>query len=121
MARLERWLIVLIALHSIGIGAMLLAAPAWAVSFAGWREVTPLFFPRQAGVFHVVVGMGYLIEYVRYRGITLLVTAKSIALVFLLTATFLIDSPWSIPFCGIADGLMGLVAFAVHRIARRNR
>jgi hypothetical protein len=115
MARLERWLIVLIAAHSIGVGAMLLLVPAWAVRFAGWSDVTPLFFPRQAGVFHVVLGIGYLIEFFNYRGIHLLVTAKTIAFVFLVTASLLMDSPWSVPFCGITDGLMGLLAFMVHR------
>jgi hypothetical protein len=117
MAKLEKWLIVLIALHSIGVGTLLLATPRWAVSFAGWEEVDPLFFPCQAGVFHIVLGMGYLIEYFRYRGIVLLVAAKSVALVFLLTTAALVDGPWSVPFCGIADGVMGVVAYTVHRIA----
>lgn len=115
MTKLEKWLIVLIALHSLGVGAALMLAPRWVAGFFGWGEVTPLFFPRQAGIFHVVLALGYLLEYFRLRSILLLVTAKSAALVFLLSATVLTESPWVVPFSGISDGLMGLAAVIVHR------
>jgi len=121
VARLEKWLIVLIALHSVGVGVMLMVFPGWALRFAGWGDADPMFFPRQGGVFHVVVAVGYLIEYFRYRGVLLLVAAKGIALVFLLTVSLLTQVPWAVPFCGITDGLMGLVAWFVHSRVKRAR
>ena len=113
-ARLERWLIVLIALHSFGIGIALLWAPSWGFEIGGWSEVKPLFFARQSGAFHIVVATGYLIEYFRYRGVLLLLAAKAIATVFLLGAT-ITGEPWVVPFSGLADAAMGLVIFLVHR------
>jgi hypothetical protein len=115
MARLERWLIMLIVLHTFGVGIVLLGAPQWAARFFGWGEVTPLFFPRQAGVFHFVLAIGYLREYFRWRSVALLVTAKSMAFLFLVSTAVLDGSPWVVPFSGVADGLMGLVAYVMHR------
>ncbi len=114
MLKLERVLIVLVALHSAAVGVSLLAAPAWASHFGGWDSVSPLFFPCQAGIFHLVLAAGYLIEYFRYRGVAFLVTAKAMALVFLMTATVLGGVPWIVPLSGVTDGLMGLVVLLVH-------
>jgi len=113
-ARLERWLVVLIVLHSAAVGAMLLFAAGWSTRFGGWPAVDPLFFPRQAGAFHFVVAFAYLYEYLRLRGVTILVFTKSVALVFLIAAALLGEGAWSVPFSGIGDGLMGLAALLVH-------
>lgn len=114
MARLERWLVVLIALHSYGIGGFLLFFPQEAARFAGWGPVSPLFFASQAGIFHVVLATAYLVEYFRYGGVLVLVTAKAIAVVFLFAALFVVSMPWAVPFCGATDGLMGLAVLWVH-------
>jgi hypothetical protein len=116
--RLEHLYIILVSLHSMGVGFMLLAAPHWSVQFGGWRDGGVVFFVRQGGAFHFVLAAGYLIEHFRYRGIVLLVTAKSMAFVFLCASTVLMDSPWLVPFSAVADGLMGLIAVLVHRWAR---
>ncbi len=118
---IEKWLIILVALHSIGVGIGLIASPPWAFKFAGYGEVTPLFFPHQAGVFHLVVACGYLIEYFRYRGVILLLTAKAIATVFLLGSTALGETAWIVWFSGVADGLMGIAVFFVHRMVVRDK
>lgn len=115
MDKVERLLIILIALHSLAFGLVLLWAPSWAFQFGGWEDVEPLFFPRQGGVFHIVVAIGYLIEHFRYRGVLLLLTAKAVATVFLFGITVLGDSVWVIPFSGAVDALMGIVVYLVHR------
>ena len=111
----ERVLIILIALHSIIIGIMLLVFPEWAVLFAGWQGAEPVFFIRQAGVFHFALAAGYLVEYFRWRSISLLLIAKTIAFVFLIGGTLITDVPWSVWLSGLADGSMALAAFLVHR------
>ena len=116
----ERVLIILIALHSIIIGIMLLVFPEWAVLFAGWQGAEPVFFIRQAGVFHFALAAGYLVEYFRWRSISLLLIAKTIAFVFLIGGWFLADVPWSVWFSGLADGGMAIVAYLVHRAVMRN-
>lgn len=119
-ARRERLLVWLIALHSLAVGAMLLLAPGWSVRFAGWSGAEPLFFPRQAGAFHFVVVFAYLWEHYRSRGVTVMVFTKSLAFVFLVGAWLLGEVAWSVPFSGIADGAMGLLAWLAHRATRRS-
>jgi len=119
-ARLERWLVHLIALHSLLVGTMLLLAPAWAARFGGFGEASPLFFPRQAGVFHFVVVVGYLGEYHRHRGVALLVTTKAIAVLFLGAAFLAGETAWSVPLSALGDGAMGLAVALVHRARRRS-
>ncbi len=116
--RAERALIVLVALHSAAVGAALSLFPRFAMALGGFGEATSTFFPRQAGIFHLVLAFGYLAEYFRYRGIALLLGAKGAATVFLLAAAAAGGMPWAVPFCGVADGLMGAAAWAVHRMAR---
>jgi hypothetical protein len=116
---LERWLVVLIALHTYGIGVGLLVVPEWALRFGGWQTIPPLFFPRQAGVFHLVLGSGYLFEYGRLRSVWLLLTAKACAFVFLVGATVVAAVPWFVTFAGVVDGLMGLAALAAHLAVSR--
>ena len=117
--RLEWWLVVLIAAHTFTVGAALLAVPEWALRFGGWAAIPPLFFPRQAGVFHLVLGTGYLVEFRRTRGIVLLLTAKACATVFLLGASVFSGVPWFVTFAGVADGLMGASAVAARALVSR--
>ncbi len=118
-ARRERWGVGLIAAHSVGVGAMLLLAPAWAAAFAGWPHAEPLFFLRQAGVFHFVVAFGYLLEHRRSGTVTLLVCTKAAACLFLLAAAAGGEAAWAVPLSGVADGAMGLAAWGLHRRAAR--
>jgi len=115
----ERILIFLISLHSIIVGLMLLFAADWAIRFAGWAGADPIFFIWQAGAFHFVLATGYLLEYSRSQTISLLLVAKTIAFVFLLGGSLLVETPWSVWFSGFADGAMALTAFLVHRAVKR--
>ena len=118
LAAAERWLVVLVALHSVAIGVALLAFPVWSARFGGWGGAGPLFFLRQGGVFHLVVAFGYLFEHRRHGGVTLLVTAKSVACVFLLGTALAGETAWSVPLSGLADGAMGMAALLLHRAVR---
>ena len=108
-------LVVLIALHSFVVGLFLLFATRWGLAFGGWGETNTPFFPRQAGVFHFVVAAGYVIEYFRYRGITLMLTAKTIAVVFLVDATFRYGGPWAVPMSAAGDAAMLAVVWWTRR------
>jgi hypothetical protein len=119
-SRLESVAVVLVALHSYTVGAKLLFLPAWTLEFAGWGPVDELFFPRQSGAFHLVVATGYLLEFYHHRGITLLLAAKSTAVVFLIALNPWATA-WSIPFSGIFDGLMLVGMFVLHRLVAAER
>ncbi|MFI5197188.1 MAG: hypothetical protein ACHQJD_01090 [Thermoanaerobaculia bacterium] len=114
---LERGLVVAIALHSYAIGFSLLFFTRWGVRFGGWGEASPLFFARQAGIFHFVVASGYLIEYFRYGGVRLLLLAKATATVFLVAMLLADGGPWALPASALGDALMGLLVWIVHRRA----
>jgi hypothetical protein len=111
----ERLLIVLIALHSFAVGLMFLLAPQWTMRFAGWTGIDPPFFAYQAGIFHVVLATAYLLEYHLHRGVSVLVMAKSVAFVFLITATIIDPIPWAVWTSGLIDGAMAIVVWWVHR------
>lgn len=117
--RAEKWLVVLIAIHSYAVGFFLLFFTRWGADFGGWGEVAPLFFARQAGVFHFVVATGYLNEYFRYRGVTLLLTTKVIAVLFLVSMMMVAEpAPWTIPLSALADGAMAFVVYLVYQKAQ---
>ena len=115
--RLETVAVVLVALHSYAVGAVLLFLTEWSLRFAGWGVLDSLFFARQSGAFHFVVATAYLVEYARTRGITVLITAKTVAVVFLLALSPW-ETAWAIKFSGVADGLMLVGMIFLHIKAR---
>lgn len=115
--RLERLFVLLVAAHSFAIGAGLLFLTDWSVRFGGFGDVSPAFFARQGGIFHFVVATAYLIEHFRYRGVAILVSAKSFAVVFLAAMWVIDPSAWSVPFSAAGDGAMGALALWIHRRA----
>ena len=113
--RHEWLLIILVALHSAIIGVVFILAPNFTMQFGGWERIEPVFFGRQAGAFHIVLAAGYLMEFAKYRGVRLILIAKSFAFVFLLIYTIIDPLPWAVPASGVIDGLMALVVWWVHR------
>ncbi|MEN8008016.1 MAG: hypothetical protein ABFS42_13435 [Candidatus Krumholzibacteriota bacterium] len=118
--RFEAVGVALVVLHSLVLGVMLIFLPGWTLEFAGFDGPDDYFFPRQSGAFHIVVALGYALEYRRSRGITLILLAKFTAVVFLLLLSPW-DKAWSVPFSGIADGLMLVGMTLLHGQASRRR
>jgi len=115
----ESWLVVLIAFHSVAVGLFLLFATRWGTRFGGWGEVQPLFFARQAGVFHFVVAAVYMAEWFTYRGTAALVIAKCTAVVFLISMFYLDGGPWPLPLSALGDGAMAVVVVKVDKWRRQ--
>lgn len=120
-ARLLPAYVVLVALHSCAVGAFLLFATEWGARFGGFGGVSPLFFARQAGIFHFVLATAYLVEWFRYGGVVILLAGKATAVVFLVAMWALGTDAWSVPFSALGDGLMGLAALVLSRRARPDR
>lgn len=116
----EKLFVILVALHSVGVGLILLFFTNWTLDFAGWTRVQDHFFPRQSGVFHLIVAIGYWLEHRRNGQVTLMVLAKSSAVVFLLAMNPWTGA-WSMTFSGIADGLMLVGILVLHRLVLRER
>lgn len=115
----ERIFVVLVAAHSFAIGLALLAIPEWGARFGGFERLDPLFFARQGGAFHVVVAIGYLVEHLRHRTMTLLLLAKCLAVAFLVTSTVTSQVPWVVPMSAAVDGLMAVAALLIRRRSAR--
>lgn len=113
---LEASVVTLVALHSLGVGLVLLLAPQWALRLGGWEPTDHLFFVRQGGAFHLVVALGYALEYRQRRSTDFLVGAKSVAVIFLFTLTLIGDVPPAVPLAGAGD----LVMLAVVLLLRRS-
>lgn len=120
-ASIETWLISLIAAHSLAVGLALLFLTRWGVAFGGWQGLNLPFFARQAGVFHIVVAIGYLLAYLRYRDVTFLLTTKIIAVLFLVSMMLIEPVPWAMPLSALGDGLMVPLVYFVHRRAEADR
>ena len=118
---LERLIVVAVALHSLAVGAVLLAMPRFGLELGGWGRISPIFFPMQGGAFHVVLGIGYLMEYERHRTVTLILVAKGLATLFLTTAalTYRGALPWSLPVSAAGDAMMGALVAWAHARAQR--
>ncbi|NTU86185.1 MAG: hypothetical protein HGA45_43800, partial [Chloroflexales bacterium] len=43
----------------------------WGGRFGGFERLDPLFFAHQGGAFHIVVAIGYMMEHLRHRTMTL--------------------------------------------------
>lgn len=106
--RVERWLVPLVALHTLAVGAVLLFATEWGLRFGGWSIAPPPFFPRQGGAFHLVAGFAYLWEYYRHGTVNVMLFAKSVATVFLISQSFGADVPWLVPLSAASDAAMGI-------------
>jgi hypothetical protein len=121
--RLEAWLVVLVALHSIAVGLILLLAPAFTLRFGGWDAAAggTLFFVRQGGAFHLAIATGYLLEWTRRRSVTLLCATKALATVFLGAMALAEPGPWAVPFSAAGDAAMGLAVALLHHRGRRAR
>lgn len=117
--RLEELLVAAVVAHSVAVGLVLLLAPGWGLRLGGWTTLPPLFFPRQAGAFHVAVAIGYALEYARRRSVALLVVTKAIATAFLASAAVSGEAAWLIPASAVSDAAMGAAVLLAHRGTRR--
>lgn len=117
MSRLERTVVALVILHTVGVGVVLLFAPDLVLAVGGF-ERGPTFFVRQGGAFHLVAAAAYAAEYRRLGTVRLLVGTKAWATVFLGSTWLLGETAWAVPFSAAADGAMGVIVWWVHHRAR---
>jgi len=106
--KLLNLLILAVAAHSVVLGVCLLSFPSWALKLVGWDYSGPVFWPSQAGLFLIILGVAYGAA-VRFRPlIWLLVGSKACAFVFLMAHALWLDAPRLAVLLGAADGLMGV-------------
>ena len=104
-----------VAAHSVVLGVSLLSFPVWTLDVVGWQYTGQVFWPSQAGLFLVILGISYGAA-IRFRpAVWLLVGSKACAFVFLMAHTIWGEAPSLMPFLAIGDGLMGLAVLVALR------
>ena len=105
----------LVALHSFSIGLILITQPAFLMKLAGFGQTCERFFAAQGGVFHILIGVAYLMEAVNSEKyhylIVFSIIVKAVATLFLMVYCFAVDFKWIILLSGIVDFVMGLSIF----------
>ena len=66
------------------------------------------------GAFHLILATAYVVELRRHGTVSVLVFAKSVALVFLGSLSLAGESAWVVPFSALTDGMMGAVVYWAH-------
>ncbi|HUK65774.1 MAG TPA: hypothetical protein VLV17_03045 [Anaeromyxobacteraceae bacterium] len=102
------------------IGVWLGAFPALALRAGGFPPA-PLFFVRWAGVLHLLLGFGYGLEWLRFRRVTLLVSAKALTALFLTATLFGEGLPALMSTALVFELLMAVAGALLHGPADRSR
>ena len=125
LQKLFRLLFILLAVHSLCVGAGLVLIPLPAYTLFGFQEYQGAFFKFQGGIFHLIMGSVYLftaLDPVKFRSfIYLTIAAKTVATLFLLGYYFLAERIWMILVSGLGDMLMGGAVLLLYmRISRQS-
>ena len=115
----------LVAIHSLGMGLILIAQPAVLMDFAGFNPDCDHFFPAQGGVFHLLMFVVYLMGATHIEKYHLFIVfsifVKAVATFFLMMYCFIAEFKWVIFLSGIGDGVMGLMIFLVFQHYLRSK
>lgn len=121
-ALLLKWILWLVAIHSICFGISLIVLPISVIEFFGF-QLEEKFFAVQGGVFHIVVSLAYIMAAfdLEHSGklIAISCTAKFMATIFLLSYFFFVKHIFMIIFSGFADFLMGLTILVLYLLYKR--
>jgi hypothetical protein len=119
---LLKWILWLVAIHSICFGISLIILPVSVIEFFGFK-LTEKFFADQGGVFHLVVAVAYIWAALdlenSFKLIVLSCTAKFVATIFLLSYFFFSDPKLMVLLSGIADFLMGFTILVLYILYRK--
>ena len=119
---LLKWILWLVAIHSIGFGISLIVLPISVIEFFGFK-LAEKFFAVQGGVFHIVVSLVYIMAALDLRKacrmIIISCTAKFMATLFLISYFLFVRPIFMIAFSGIVDFLMGIAILTLYILYRK--
>ena len=116
-ARLN-FLLWIFVLHTLGVAIGLLVLPSEYLIYFGFQNYHGRFFQMQAGVFHLVMAVAYLLAL--YQGenapglIYFAVLAKSIAVFFLAFYYLFVEQIWMILLSALGDGFFGMLLLILY-------
>ncbi len=98
-----RWLILLIATHSLILGCLMLFVPNSMLPACGFEQQRPPFFPAQTGLFLMILSGCYFASLRMPQFILVLLISKASAVVFLVTFGVFLGVPLSIWLAAAGD------------------
>jgi len=110
--RIKTLVVGLVAAHSMILGTAMLFAPRATMALFGWGYRGGTFYPSQAGVFLLLLGIAYAIGARQRAFARFLVGSKAVAVVFLVTQYVQGNAPPVVLTAAIGDGVMGLAVAA---------
>ncbi|HEX9288633.1 MAG TPA: hypothetical protein VF904_03830 [Anaeromyxobacteraceae bacterium] len=102
------------------VGAWLGLFPDLALRLGGFPPASA-FFVRWAGLLHVVLALGYALEWIRFRRVALLVLAKGATALFLAAAWAGEGLPWLMVLALALEGAIATSGALLHDPAERSR
>jgi len=119
---LLKWILWLVAIHSICFGIALVILPISFIEFFGFR-LEEKFFADQGGVFHLVVAVAYIWAALdlenSFKLIVLSCTAKFVATIFLVSYYIFGSHIFMVIFSGFADFMMGMAILVLYLLYRK--
>jgi hypothetical protein len=107
-----------IAVHSFLVGVGLILFPGQLMEYMGFKLVNERFFQSQAGVFHIILSVCYILPLFNYNNFKSLVifsiVVKISATLFLLIYFLFFDSILCLLLSGLADCTMAILLLYVY-------
>lgn len=114
-------IVFLVALHSVVLGSFIyfFTGTFYRIIFHG--QVEDFFFVRQSGLFLFCLGLFYFAPLTdlqrKYRLVSIIITTKVLAVIFLVTNAQVARSPANIFLAAFLDGLMAVLLIVFYRRA----
>ncbi|MEN8211441.1 MAG: hypothetical protein ABFR31_06960 [Thermodesulfobacteriota bacterium] len=112
------FLLTLVSIHSFLVGVGLILFPGELMEFIGFQLVHEKFFQAQAGIFHIILSIGYILPVINYNNFKDLVIfsiiVKIIAALFLFIYFLFFDSIVCVLLSGLGDCTMAVLLFYVY-------
>jgi len=123
--RTLKWFLLIVALHSLGVGIALIIAGDTMRGFFGFPQFESRFFQMQGGVFHLLLSYLYWktsTDVSRYEHLIIyVIIVKCAATVFLFSYYFFIEHIIMVLFSGFVDGGMGAILYILFRYWKKQK
>ncbi len=103
---LDKLVILAIGTHSVGAGLALLLFPSATLELVGWQYRGPQFWPSQAGLFLLILGLLYLAALWSPTYIWTIILSKGLAVPFLVVQALYLHADGPVLLLAAGDGLM---------------
>lgn len=110
-----RLILTAVALHSLGLGALMLLVPTAMLRTSGFPAPDSAFYPSQSGIFLVILGVCYALALFERPLLKVIVVSKALAVLFLGVHAACLGAPGIIWAAAAGDAAMLAAVLATTR------